>query len=338
MADRLTYYKPYLYIEINNNNVSAYITPYLLSFRYTDNDGLDKDESDDVEIEVDDSTYFFRDNPPARGSSLKVRFGYEETVRDAGTFFIDSYNFRYSRSGATFTIKALAKDVKASFRTLKTTAFENTTLKKIAEDIARKNGYRLFFEGNDINFQRIDQYKQRDLEFLQKLCKRYGYSCKIADKKIVIRDLEKSLNDNGIYVITPEITTDLDIEVSSLYASDVDVVYLDPNKKDSIADNKKTKVKASQDKQVERVRVENKKQAEKVASAQKTINEMKEHKGRITTIGIPNVYASSQIELKGFGKFDGLYYCSTVIHEITRNGYTTEIEFLKNPNQTGKKK
>jgi hypothetical protein len=27
-----------------------------------------------------------------------------------------------------------------------------------------------------------------------------------------------------------------------------------------------------------------------------------------------------------------------VIHEIRRDGYTTEIEFLKNPNQTGKKK
>jgi hypothetical protein len=337
MADRLTFYKPYLYIEINNNNVSAYITPYLVSFRYTDNDGLNKDESDDIEIEVEDSTYFFRDNPPSRGSSLKVRFGYEEIVRNTGTFFIDSYSFNYSRSGATFTIKALAKDVKASFRTLKTTAFENMTLKKISEDIAKKNGYKLYFEGDDVSFQRIDQYKQRDLEFLQKLCKRYGYSCKISDGKIVIRDLEKSLNNNGIYTITPEITVDLSIDVSSLYASDVDVVYLDPNKKDAISDNKKTKVKASQDKQVERIRVENKKQAEKVASAQKTLNEMKELQGRITTVGIPNLYASSQFELKGFGKFDGLYYCSTVIHEITRDGYTTEIEFLKNP-QAGKKK
>jgi len=331
MADRVERYNLYLYVEINNKDVSAYITPYLLSFRYVDNDGLDKDESDDVEIELEDSTFFFRKNPPARGSSLKVRFGYEEAVRDAGTFYIDSYSFRYSRSGAVFSIKALAKDVKASYRTLKTTAFENTSLKKIAQEIASCNGYKLYFEGGDVSFQRIDQYKERDLEFLFKLCKRYGYTCKIADGKIVIQELESVLNRKAVYVLTPELVIDLEIEVSSLYAGEVDVVYLDPAKKDQTADKKKTQVKASKDTQKERVRVENKAQAEKISKAQKTINEMKELTGRLTCVGIPSVYASGQIELKGFDKFDGIYYVARVEHEMTRQGYTTRIEFMKNP-------
>jgi len=331
MADRVARYKPYLYVELNNKDVSAYITPFLLKFRYIDNDGLEKDESDDVEIELEDSTGFFRKNPPARGSSLKVRFGYEEAVRDAGTFYIDSYSFRYSRAGAVFTIKALAKDVKASYRTLKTTAFENTSLKKIAQEIASRNGYGLYFEGSDVNFQRIDQYKERDLEFLFKLCKRYGYTCKIADNRIVIQELESVLNRKAVYVLTPELVIDLEIEVSSLYAGEVDVVYLDPNKKDQTADKKKTQVKASKDTQKERVRVENKAQAEKISKAQKTINEMKELTGMLTCIGIPSVYASGQIELKGFDKFDGTYYVSRVEHEMTRQGYTTRIGFMKNP-------
>lgn len=337
MADRLIP-EPYLYVEINNKDVSAYITPFLLSFRYIDNDGLDKNESDDVEIEVEDSQNFFRDNPPARGSSLKVRFGYVDKIRDAGVFFIDSYNFRYSRSGAVFTIKALAKDVKASFRTLKTTAFENTTLKKIAEDIAKRNGYKLYFEGADINFKRVDQYKERDLVFLQKLCQRYGYVCKVSAKKIVIRDMDKVLGGSVLYVLTPEVVIDLDIEVSSLYAGDVDVAYLDLNKKEATVDKKKTEIKASKNTQVERVRVENKKQAERIAHAQKTQNEMKEFKGRVRCIGIPDIYASGKISLSGFGKFDGEYYVSRVEHEITRNGYITQIEFCKSPQTGGKKK
>jgi len=322
MANRVALYKPFLYVEINNKDVSAYITPYLLSFRYIDNDGLDKDESDDVEIEVEDSTGFFRKNPPARGSSLKVRFGYEEAVRDAGVFFIDSYNFRYSR-GATFTIKATAKDVKASFRTLKTTAFENTSLKKIAEDIAKRNGYKLYFEGSDITFQRIDQYKQRDLEFLSKLCKRYGYTCKVADGKIVIQGIESILNRNATFVLTPEWVIDLEIEVSSLYAGAVDVVYLDPQKKEATADKKKANVKASQDRQVERVRVESKAQAERISNVQKTINEMRELRGRLTCVGIPSIYASGTIELRGFDKFDGVYYVAQVEHEMTRDDVKT---------------
>jgi phage protein D len=337
MADRVELFKPFLYVEINNRDVSAYITPYLLSFRYIDNDGLDKDESDDVEIEVEDSIGFFRKNPPARGSSLKVRFGYEEAVRDAGVFFIDSYTFRYSQSGATFTIKALAKDVKASFRTLKTTAFENTSLKKIAEDIAKRNGYKLYFEGSDITFQRIDQYKQRDLEFLSQLCKRYGYTCKTADGKIVIQGIESILNRNVMFVLTPEWVIDLGIEVSSLNAGTVDVVYLDPQKKEATADKKKANVEASQDKQVERVRVENKAQAERISNAQKALNEMREFKGRLTCVGIPSIYASGSIELKGFDNFDGVYYVAQVEHEIRRDGYTTRIEFLKKPGESKSK-
>jgi len=338
MANRLELYKPYLYVEIDNIDVSAYITPYLTSFHVTDNDGLKKSESDDVQIEVEDSEHFFRDNPPARGSSLKVIFGYEEIVKQ-GQFFIDSYSYHYSRSGATFNIKALAKDVKAAFRTLKTTGFENMTLKSIAQEIANRNHYQLFFDGDDIHFQRVDQYKQRDLEFLQKLCKLYGYICKIADKKIIIREIHKTLTDAKVFTITPDITTDFEIDVSSLYDAEVSIQYLAPSKKAVIGDKKKTEVKASGDTQEIRTRIETKHQADKVAQAQKTLNDMDQAKGRITTIGLPQVYASCQIELKGFGaNFDGLYYCSSITHEIRRSGYTTEIEFTKNPKAQGGKK
>jgi phage protein D len=129
---------------------------------------------------------------------------------------------------------------------------------------------------------------------------------------------------------------DLEIEVSSLYAGEVDVVYLDPQKKEATADKKKANVKASQDKQVERVRVENKVQAERISNAQKTLNEMKELKGRLTCVGIPSIYASGTIELKGFDRFDGVYYVTQVEHEMTRDGYTTRIEFLKKPGGKGK--
>ncbi|MCS7232469.1 MAG: hypothetical protein RMJ67_10120, partial [Elusimicrobiota bacterium] len=128
MADRLVD-RPYLYVELNNKDVSTYVVPYLIGLTYIDNDGLEKEESDDVELELEDSQGFFRDNPPARGASLLVKFGYETRIRHAGRFFIDSYTYRAERSGDVFVLKALAKDVKASYRTVKTTAFENVSLK-----------------------------------------------------------------------------------------------------------------------------------------------------------------------------------------------------------------
>jgi phage protein D len=150
--------------------------------------------------------------------------------------------------------------------------------------------------------------------------------------------MDKVLGGSVLYVLTPEVVIDLDIEVSSLYAGDIDVAYLDLNKKEATVDKKKTEVKASKNIQVERVRVENKKQAERIAHAQKTQNEMKEFKGRVRCIGIPDIYASGKISLSGFGKFDREYYVSRVEHEITRNGYITQIEFYKSPQTGGKKK
>ena len=66
-----------------------------------------------------------------------------------------------SRDGDTFTIKALAKDVKSSYRTIKPTAYENKTLKQIAEEIAQRHGYSLHFKGEDIQFTRLTQNQKK---------------------------------------------------------------------------------------------------------------------------------------------------------------------------------
>ncbi len=336
MAEGLKIPEPYLYVEINNKDVSAYITPFLISFLYIDNDGLQKDESDDVEIELEDSTDFFRENPPARGSSLKVKFGYTDQIRNAGVFFVDSFNYRSSRSGDIFTIKALAKDVKASYRTIKTTAFENTTFKKIAEDIAKRQGYTLDFAGEDIAFKRLTQQEKRDMEFLAELCKRYGYTCKVSNKKLVIRSLNERLSDKVLYVLTRDHILEFSFEVSSLYEAGIEVVYHDPQKKGITQSKEKAQIKAGGDTKKLNVRVESKTQAEKIARAQKVLNEMKEVKARLTCVGLPGIYAGGNVEVKGFGVFDRVYYIARAEHRISRNGYITELELLKNP-ERGKK-
>ncbi|WP_297889746.1 hypothetical protein [Sulfurihydrogenibium sp.] len=337
MAEGLIVPKPYLYVELNNQDVSTWIVPFLISFKYVDNDGLQKDESDDVEIEVEDAKGIFRNNPPARGSSLKVKFGYEERIRNAGVFFIDSFTYRASRNGDIFIIKALAKDVKSSYRTIKTTAFENTSLKKIAEEIAKRQGYQLDFAGEDIAFTRITQQEKRDLQFLSEICKKYGYICKVADNKLIVRSLNERLSSNTIYTLTREHVIDFSFEASSLYEGNIEVVYLDVDKKDNIQSKEKTKVKASGDVKKVNVRVENKTQAEKIAKAQKTLNEMKEIKARLVCVGIPELYAGGNVEVKGFGAFDRVYYIARAEHRITRNGYTTELELYRNPQEAQKK-
>ncbi len=335
MADRLIVPEPYLYVELNNTDITTHITPFLISFRYVDNDGLQKQESDDVEIELHDPDGFFRENPPARGSSLKVKFGYVEKIRNAGVFFVDSYTYSVSRDGDIFTIKALAKDVKSSYRTIKTTAFENKTLKQIAEEIAKRHGYKLHFKGEDVSFTRLTQNQKRDLEFLSELCRLYGKTCKISNKTIVIIDLEEPA---GIYKLTRENIISASFEVSSLYEQSSEVVYLDPSKKETTQDKKQSKVKASGDTQKINKRVENKKQAETISKKQAILNSMKELQAKIECVGIPDLHAGGWVAVEGFGRFDREYYIQTATHVVTRDGYTTELELLLAPSQGGKKK
>jgi len=56
---------------------------------------------------------------------------------------------------------------------------------------------------------------------------------------------------------------------------------------------------------------------------------MKEIKGTIECIGIPDLYASGKIAIEGFGAFDKEYYISSITHNISRNGYTCSLEVLK---------
>ena len=335
MADRLIVPEPYLYVELNNTDITTHITPFLISFRYIDNDGLQKQESDDIEIELHDPDGFFRENPPARGSALKVKFGYTDKIRNAGVFFIDSYTYSISRDGDIFTIKALAKDVKSSYRTIKTTAFENKTLKQIAEEIAKRHGYKLHFRGEDVAFTRLTQNQKRDLKFLAELCKLYGKTCKVSNKTLVIIDPEEPA---GIYKLTREHIISASFEVSSLYEQSSKVVYFDPSKKETTQDKKQSKVKASGDTQKINKRVENKRQAEMIAKKQAMLNTLKDPQAKIECIGIPDLHAGGWVAIEGFGRFDREYYIQTATHVITRDGYTTELELLLAPSQGGKKK
>jgi phage protein D len=107
------------------------------------------------------------------------------------------------------------------------------------------------------------------------------------------------------------------------------VKYLDPDKKSVIQDKKQADIKASGSTKKENIRVEEKKQAERIAGSQKLLNEMKEFQASLVCVGIPDLYAGGKVEVQGFGRFDRTYYIATATHRFTRNGYETELKLLK---------
>ena len=324
--------RPVFTISINSNDVTTTLSPYITRITFVDNDGLMNSESDDLEIEFEDPREYFRDNPPARGSIIQLKFGYSDAIRNAGNFTLDTYKYGHSRSGGIVSIKALAKDITAAAQENKSAGYEGCGLKAIASEIATRQKLTLDFQGDDITFNRKTQHQERDLEFIQKLTKKYGYSCKVNNKTLVIKHLSKWFSEGEAYVITRSMDTSIEIETTSMASGKVDSTYMDPDKKDVTTATLTTGVKASGTTEKSDQRVENKQQAVKATETRKTLNEMNQLKGSISGyVGIPGLYAGKRVSLSGYGIYDKEYYASKVTHNLSRSGYTCDIEITTNP-------
>ena len=109
---------------------------------------------------------------------------------DCGSFEIDSVDFNGPPD--TVTIKAMSIPVSSSIRNSeKTRAWEDTTLQKIASDIANDAKLDLMYEvESDIQLDRVEQEEKSDMAFLLELCQQYGVALKVTDQKVILFEEE----------------------------------------------------------------------------------------------------------------------------------------------------
>ncbi len=70
--------------------------------------------------------------------------------------------------------------------------------------------------------------------------------------------------------------------------------------------------------------------ADSKAQAKLNQSQDKQCEGSLTTSGDTRLTAGSNINLTGFGRFDGKYRIKQATHRISRStGYTTEVAFCK---------
>lgn len=162
----------------------------LIAFEYNDNpDG----QVDDMEIVVRNREgLWLKEWRPQIGSKLIVSlfpaFGQAELV--VGDMFIDDFDVGGPPSVAK--IRAVSVPPKAEVRgTKRTRAWESVTLKQMAGEMAKAAGLELYFDGDDVEVERVDQHEESDLELLKRLTEDYGFIIKVSNSKIVIYDQEK---------------------------------------------------------------------------------------------------------------------------------------------------
>ena len=317
--------KPVFKIEYENKDITASISPYVLSVTYSD---FEHGQSDEVEIQLEDKDHLWKGSwYPSKGDTLKLNIGYEnEKLLNCGSFEIDEMEFFAPPD--TVNLKALAANIKKALRQNNSVAYENKTLFQIAQEIANKHNLKLVGNVKDIRIKRITQNNKRDLEFLKNLAEEYGYIFKVSDNKLTFFESAKLKSPSPALIINRKdiISYNFKDKTHDQYKS-CEVIYMNPKDKKTVSasikgDSKKADVLKLN------TRCENKEQA--ILKATAAMNKNASLEGTITIMGNPHLVAGLNIELKGLYKLSGKYHIKSVKHTIDRSsGYKTELEAEK---------
>ncbi len=312
--------------------------PFTTSIGYVDNlEG----EADEIEVAIDNADLRWMDSwLPKEGDTLTLQLGYEgEPLTPETTFEVDEPQF----SGApdVLRLKGQATPITASLRQKRTQAYENVTLRQIAQTIAQRHGLEIVGNVPDLKLERVTQKEQSDLEFLLEQSQEFGLVFKIeGTKRLVfyrIEELEKAaavLTINRMDVSRYDLTR----KAAGTYKA-AKVKYFDPKTGKYIeatidADgNELPKPKEGEQEQTVgdtlsiRERVENLEQARVKAKEQLRRENSSRIEIELDMEGSVILAAGVNFKLNGFRKFDGKYMIESVRHRLDkRSGYRSNVK------------
>lgn len=220
-------------VIFNKVDISDEIAHSISSLNYTDNS---KNAIDDLEIELENLDYrWLKEWYPDEDAQLLVgiheELESETNFLDLGTFYVDEPTFEDQK----LTLKCLALPLDQNIRDQKNSvAWEKVTLKELVMQIANKHEMNAELYAENVFFERLDQNKETDLAFINRVVKEIGLNMKVSDDKIIIFDDEEMEKNDTIEVFNIK---DYRIRSFSLKKKNkeiydkVEVSYYDPDKK-----------------------------------------------------------------------------------------------------------
>lgn len=329
-------YRVELDLTYEGVNISRDIAPYLLSFRYTDH-GTGK--ADDLRITLQDREGKWRlPWMPQTGDSVTAAIvllnadkpGSRKSV-SLGSFEVDQ--LVYGGPPDTLQVGAVAFPLGTGMKVEeKTKAWEKTTLRQIAESIARTAGLRLQFETDNVSYDRIDQTQQTDIAFLAGIAEKEGATVKITNGALVIFDDRKFENQKPVRIIErgKSLVKTYTFEhsvVGAAYAA-CNLTYYDSVKARTITGTYRIPGASGPILKIQE-RVES--EAEAIRVARNTLRQRNRdaQRARFTLVGDPGVAQGVTVAVKGYGRFDAVYFIETATHAGGSSGYETILELRK---------
>lgn len=266
-------------------------------------------------------------------SAFMVQKNWDGMGRDAslniGTFEIDGVEM--SGPPDKITIKSTSIPYTSTLRMeRKSKAWENYTLKGIAEEMALNCGLQLMYESpyNPV-YKRKEQMQMSDIRFLQGLCHAEGMALKITLLTIVIYDAAeydskpviKTFKKGDENILSYKLGTSLtDTAYTSCHVS-----YTDPETKATI-EYTYTPDNAAGTGLVLEVNEKVRSTEEAILLAQKRLREKntQEYTASLKIVGDVSMVAGVTVNLLGFQQFDRKYKVTQAKHNLL-HGYTVDL-------------
>ncbi|MBP2015699.1 phage late control D family protein [Anaerococcus degeneri] len=331
-----------LEVKYDGADISKDLADYLNSLTYTDNE---EDESDDLQISVGDKEgrwardwlkqTGFGKGGEIEASIIQIDEDLNERELKCGKFKVDTVNESGPPTKVTLKASAIPTDSKIIAEE-KTKAWENIKLSAIASDIAGKNKLKSEFESEeDPLYDRREQSKKSDIEFLKELCKDAGISLKVTDKKIVLFDASKFEKLPPIDTIKRGESNVLRWTFGTNFIeagySKCEVTYTDPKTKETIkGEFKNPKADQSTGRVLKiNTKVKDKAEADKLAKKQLREKNKKETQASLEVVGNINYVAGVNLKIDGWGIYDGKYMIQSADHNISNGGYKVSLSLRK---------
>ena len=332
---------PVFVLSYEQKDITSDVTPYVRSVTYTD---YLSGQSDELQVELEDTDgRWIGPWYPGKGDTLTLKIGYEgEPLLPCGAFEIDEIEFE--QPPAVVTIHALSTGLNVAVRTRKPVPYENTTLAAIARRIAKRNKLSLIGKIRDIRIDRLTQYQERDVAFLTRLAREYGYAFKIVGTKLVFSELADLRGADTVATLSATDLTNMRLrdKIKDIY-QEAKGKYHDPKTKKLVVYG----VTAGQVSEVGQTTTGTRKRSgqstsgdvlrlssrgskaaveAKTRAALETAN-LQQTTGSFTAPGNLKLLAGSTFKLIDCGRLSGKYLIESSRHRIERGGgYTVEPE------------
>ena len=324
---------PKAILNFNGQNATSTLNNWLNSVSYTD--VLDG-ESPEVRIDLNDPDGRWQGSWfPEKGDRVEISFSYEgeNTRLNAWTFEIDDPEISGGTQGRKVNFGAQATPLSTDLRQKRTKAYEKVTLAAIVADIAGRQGLEVIGEIPDVDFNRLTQNEESDLEFLKRASKDWGVLFKVEGDRLIFYSWEELNNKPSTFVLPEESIKKYRIrkQTSNTYKRCEVRHAKGDDKKTVIAIVEADPMPDSDDVLILSAKVESVRQAELKAKEALRQKNSKEWRGQFSLEGSPNLVAGVNFELalSEGNKANGKWQIVKASHRVDRQGWICDIECEK---------